>query len=57
MASYVVTELADLCLQTEPVVNLDIDHYRILHHRLLEHEEALYGSAEQVLVYQLSDFL
>ncbi|CAA6664767.1 unnamed protein product [Spirodela intermedia] len=50
MASYAVTELAGLCIQTEPVVNLDIDHYRILHHRLLEHEEAVYGSAAQVLV-------
>ncbi|XP_015693788.2 tRNA threonylcarbamoyladenosine dehydratase [Oryza brachyantha] len=50
MASYVVTQLAKLDFQTEPVVNLDLDHYRILHHRLLEHEELIYGSAEQVLV-------
>ncbi|XP_078444205.1 NAD(P)-binding Rossmann-fold superfamily protein isoform X2 [Wolffia australiana] len=50
MASYVVTEVAGVGIQTEPVINLDIDHYRILHQRLLEHEEAVYGSAEQVLV-------
>nr|XP_029116919.1 tRNA threonylcarbamoyladenosine dehydratase isoform X4 [Elaeis guineensis] len=50
MASYVVTQLAGLCVQTEPVVNLDLDHYRILHQRLLEHEELTYGSAIQVLV-------
>ncbi|XP_068659175.1 tRNA threonylcarbamoyladenosine dehydratase isoform X2 [Aristolochia californica] len=50
MASYVVTQLAGLCVQTEPVVNLDLDHYRILHHRLIEHEELLYGSVMQVQV-------
>ncbi|XP_038974920.1 tRNA threonylcarbamoyladenosine dehydratase 2-like isoform X2 [Phoenix dactylifera] len=50
MASYVATQLAGLCVQTEPVVNLDLDHYRILHQRLLEHEELIYGSAVQVLV-------
>jgi hypothetical protein len=50
MASYVVTQLANLDFQTEPIVNLDLDHYRVLHHRLLEHEELIYGSAEQVLV-------
>ncbi|KAJ6824458.1 tRNA threonylcarbamoyladenosine dehydratase [Iris pallida] len=50
MASYVMTQLSGLCVQTEPVVNLDLDHYIILHNRLLEHEELLYGSAEQVLV-------
>ncbi|EMS56328.1 Uncharacterized protein C1A6.10 [Triticum urartu] len=51
MASYVVTQLAQLDFQTEPIVNLDLDHYRVLHHRLLEHEELIYGSAEQVLSY------
>ncbi|WVZ81742.1 hypothetical protein U9M48_029084 [Paspalum notatum var. saurae] len=50
MASYVVTQLAGLDFQTEPVVNLDLDHYRILHQRLIEHEEQAYGTAEQVLV-------
>uniref|UniRef100_A0A453R9W6 THIF-type NAD/FAD binding fold domain-containing protein n=2 Tax=Aegilops tauschii subsp. strangulata TaxID=200361 RepID=A0A453R9W6_AEGTS len=50
MASYVVTQLAQLDFQTEPIVNLDLDHYRVLHHRLLEHEELIYGSAKQVLV-------
>lgn len=51
MASYVVPQLAGLDVQTEPVVNLDIDHYRILYQRLLEHEELLYGSTMQVLVW------
>lgn len=51
MATYVTTQLADFSIQTEPVVNLDLDHYRILHQRLIEHEEILYGSAEQVLVW------
>ncbi|XP_077236005.1 NAD(P)-binding Rossmann-fold superfamily protein [Tasmannia lanceolata] len=50
MASYVVTQLAGLHIHTEPVVNLDLDHYRILHQRLLEHEELLYGTAMQVQV-------
>ena len=50
MASYVITQLAGLDFQTEPVVNLDLDHYRILHQRLIEHEELIYGTAEQVLV-------
>ncbi|RWW75213.1 hypothetical protein BHE74_00016774 [Ensete ventricosum] len=50
MASYVVTQLSGLHVQTEPVVNLDIDHYQILHNRLLEHEEIIYGSATQVMV-------
>ncbi|KAG0518421.1 hypothetical protein BDA96_09G173700 [Sorghum bicolor] len=50
MASYVITQLAGLDFQTEPVVNLDLDHYRILHQRLIEHEERMYGTAEQVLV-------
>ena len=50
MASYVATQLAGLDFQTEPVVNLDLDHYRILHQRLIEHEELIYGTAEQVLV-------
>lgn len=50
MASYVATQLADLSVQTEPVVNLDLDHYRILYQRLIEHEELLYGSTLEVLV-------
>lgn len=50
MASYVVTQLAGLLVHTEPVVNLDLNHYRILHQRLIEHEELLYSSAEEVLV-------
>ncbi|KAH7533253.1 hypothetical protein FEM48_Zijuj04G0111000 [Ziziphus jujuba var. spinosa] len=50
MASYVVTQLAGLQVQTEAVVNLDVDHYRTLHQRLIEHEESLYGTAMQVQV-------
>jgi hypothetical protein len=50
MATYVATQLAEFSVQTEPVVNLDLDHYRILHQRLIEHEEILFGSADQVLV-------
>uniref|UniRef100_A0A0A9E3W3 Uncharacterized protein n=1 Tax=Arundo donax TaxID=35708 RepID=A0A0A9E3W3_ARUDO len=50
MASYVVTQLAKLDFQTEPIVNLDLDHYCVLHQHLLEHEELIYGTAEQVLV-------
>ncbi|KAA8530687.1 hypothetical protein F0562_005379 [Nyssa sinensis] len=50
MASYVVTQLAGLQVQTEPVVNFDMDHYRMLHQRLIEHEELLYGTSMQVQV-------
>lgn len=50
MASYVVTQLAGFEVHTEPVVNLDTDHYHILHQRLIEHEELLYGTAMQVQV-------
>ncbi|KAJ8542004.1 hypothetical protein K7X08_016870 [Anisodus acutangulus] len=50
MASYVVTQLAGLPVQMEPVVNFDMDHYEILHQRLIEHEELLYGTAMQVEV-------
>ncbi|KAI6691438.1 hypothetical protein NL676_028266 [Syzygium grande] len=50
MASYVVTQLARFQVQTEPVVNLDMDHYRILHQRLIEHEELLCGTATHVQV-------
>lgn len=50
MASYVVTQLAELQVQTEPIVNMDIDHYRVLHQRLIEHEESLYGTAKEVQV-------
>lgn len=50
MASYVVTQLAGLHIQTEPVVNLDGDHYQMLLQRLIEHEESLYGTAMQVQV-------
>ncbi|GAB2221491.1 hypothetical protein Drorol1_Dr00012672 [Drosera rotundifolia] len=50
MASYVLTQLAGLQVDTEPVVNFDMDHYQILHQRLLEHEELLYGSTNEVQV-------
>ncbi|XP_075664984.1 tRNA threonylcarbamoyladenosine dehydratase isoform X1 [Castanea sativa] len=50
MASYVVTQLAGVQVKTEPVVNLDMDHYRMLHQRLIEHEESLYGTAMEVQV-------
>ncbi|KAF7851758.1 hypothetical protein BT93_L2626 [Corymbia citriodora subsp. variegata] len=50
MASYVVTQLARFQVQTEPVVNFDMDHYRILHQRLIEHEESLFGTATHVQV-------
>ncbi|KAA3476167.1 tRNA threonylcarbamoyladenosine dehydratase 2 [Gossypium australe] len=50
MASYVVTQLAGLDVQTEPVVNLDVDHYQTLFQRLIEHEELVYGADMQVQV-------
>ena len=53
MASYVLTQLLGFQVQTEPVVNLDSDHYRILHQRLIEHEESLFGTAMEVQVENL----
>ncbi|GMI66117.1 hypothetical protein like AT5G37530 [Hibiscus trionum] len=50
MASYVVTKLAGLDVQTEPVVNLDVDHYQTLLQRLIEHEESVYGTDMQIQV-------
>lgn len=50
MASYVVTRLAEVQVNMEPVVNFDMDHYRVLHQRLIEHEELQYGTAKQVQV-------
>ncbi|KAL8125454.1 tRNA threonylcarbamoyladenosine dehydratase isoform X2 [Apium graveolens] len=50
MASYVLTQLAELQVQTEPVVNFDMDHYQLLHQRLIEHEEMLYGTTMHVEV-------
>ncbi|KAK9118096.1 hypothetical protein Scep_016189 [Stephania cephalantha] len=50
MASYVVTQLAGINVQMEPVVNLDVDLYRTLHQRLIEHEEIVYGTSSQVQV-------
>ncbi|KAJ0098999.1 hypothetical protein Patl1_20937 [Pistacia atlantica] len=54
MASYVVTQLSGLNVQTEPIVNLDSDHYQVLHQRLIEHEESLYGTAAEVQVRKFS---
>lgn len=51
MASYVITQLAGVQVQMEPIVNLDLDHYRMLHQRLIEHEEAVYGTSAQVQVF------
>ncbi|KAL1540743.1 tRNA threonylcarbamoyladenosine dehydratase [Salvia divinorum] len=50
MASYVVTQLAELQVHVEPVVNFDTDHYRVLHQRLIEYEELQFGTAKQVQV-------
>lgn len=52
MASYTLTNLAGLQVQTEPIVNFDVDHYHILHQRLIEHEETLHGTSMQVQVYE-----
>lgn len=41
-----------MLFQTEPVVNLDVEHYGILHRRLIEREELLCGSAEAVEVFR-----
>ncbi|KAJ0445656.1 putative molybdopterin-synthase adenylyltransferase [Helianthus annuus] len=50
MASYVVTQLAELQVHMEPIVNFDMDHYRVLHQRLIEHEEIIYGTSVNVQV-------
>ncbi|XP_010440866.1 PREDICTED: tRNA threonylcarbamoyladenosine dehydratase-like isoform X1 [Camelina sativa] len=50
MASYVITQLAGVQVQMEPIVNLDLDHYRLLHNRLIEHEETIYGTSAEVEV-------
>ncbi|XP_051146743.1 tRNA threonylcarbamoyladenosine dehydratase isoform X2 [Andrographis paniculata] len=39
-----------LQVHMEPVVNFDMDHYRVLHQRLVEHEEIQYGTAKDVQV-------
>ncbi|KAH7841082.1 hypothetical protein Vadar_025371 [Vaccinium darrowii] len=48
MASYVATQLAGFEVHTEPLLNFDMDHYRVLHQRLIEHGELLYGTSMQV---------
>ncbi|KAI3983080.1 hypothetical protein MKX01_035361 [Papaver californicum] len=50
MSSNVLTTLAEFDVQTEPIVTLDVDHYKTLHHRLIEHEEIVYGSSMEVQV-------
>ena len=50
MASYVVTKLAEMQIDTEPVVSFDVDHYQVFLNRLIEHEELVYGSANDVQV-------
>ncbi|KAK1439306.1 hypothetical protein QVD17_05122 [Tagetes erecta] len=50
MASYVVTQLAEFQVHMEPIVNFDMDHYRVLHQRLIEHEELIYGTSVHVQV-------
>lgn len=52
MASYVVTQLAELQVHMEPIVNFDMDHYRMLHQRLIEHEELIFGTSIQVQVWR-----
>lgn len=52
MASYVVTQLAELQVNMEPIVNFDMDHYRMLHQRLIEHEELIFGTSIQVQVWR-----
>lgn len=39
MASYVVTELAGMPVRPEPVLSIGLEHYRLLHERLVEREE------------------
>ncbi|KAH9298480.1 hypothetical protein KI387_030162, partial [Taxus chinensis] len=48
MASHVLTQLSGFSIQTEPIVSFDLAHYCLLHQRLIEHEESLYGTAKQV---------
>ncbi|KAL3680679.1 hypothetical protein R1sor_023635 [Riccia sorocarpa] len=48
MASYVITSIAEMAVVTEPVVNLSVDHYALLHQRLIEREELLFGTASEV---------
>jgi hypothetical protein len=57
MATYVVTHIAGMPVQTEPVVNLDVEHYGILHQRLIEREELQFGSAEAVEVFSSMDVI
>lgn len=50
MATHVVTQLAGLLVQGEPVVQLAAEHYSLLHRRLVEREELRFGTAAAVEV-------
>ncbi|KAJ7525645.1 hypothetical protein O6H91_17G060400 [Diphasiastrum complanatum] len=50
MASYVITNLAGMQVDLEPIVRLDVEHYGMLHQRLIEREELLFGTSEAVEV-------
>ncbi|KAF9617413.1 hypothetical protein IFM89_036334 [Coptis chinensis] len=52
MASLRSDRAYGIACRTEPIVNLDLDHYRILHQRLIEHEEIIYGTSAQVQVWK-----
>lgn len=56
MATYVLTQLAGLELKTEPILQLGLEHYSVLHQRLVEREELRFGSAAAVEV-DLDDIL
>lgn len=50
MASHVITSIGGFRVDFEPVVQLDMELYRMLHQRLVEREELRFGSAEGVEV-------
>ncbi|CAI7787442.1 unnamed protein product [Closterium sp. NIES-53] len=50
LATRVVTSLAGMDVGFEPVLRLSADHYSLLHQRLVEREEMLFGSAQEVEV-------
>eukprot|EP00850_Spirogloea_muscicola_P006943 SM000034S12697 [mRNA] locus=s34:219478:222751:- [translate_table: standard] len=50
MATHVLITLAGLSVRTEPVLQLGLEHYALLHRRLVEREELRFGSAAAVEV-------
>ncbi|CAI6004886.1 unnamed protein product [Closterium sp. NIES-65] len=50
LATRVVTSLAGMDVGFEPVLRLSTEHYSLLHQRLVEREEMLFGSAREVEV-------